>query len=236
MKATPEEIARRFEALADYLSDVERGQKAIIDAPLALRLVAESAAATVPGASQILDIGCGAGNYSLKLLQFLPGADVTLVDLSSALLGRAVERVETVAAGNVTAVQGDIRSVDLGSDRFDIVVAGAVLHHLREEEEWDSVFRSVFQALRPGGGFWISDLIDHADPAIQRIMTERYSDYLVEIGNEEGRDRVFAEIAEQDSPRPLLFQVDLMREVGFADVEILHKNSCFATFAGFKRA
>jgi tRNA (cmo5U34)-methyltransferase len=33
-----------------------------------------------------------------------------------------------------------------------------------------------------------------------------------------------------------MFQLDLLRSVGFSDVEILHKNSCFAAFGGIKGA
>jgi len=48
------------------------------------------------------------------------------------------------------------------------------------------------------------------------------------------RDHVFDYIAQEDSPRPLMFQIDLLRSVGFSNVEILHKNSCFAAFGGIK--
>ncbi len=35
---------------------------------LALELISEAAAATTPNAKRLLDVGCGAGNYTLKLL------------------------------------------------------------------------------------------------------------------------------------------------------------------------
>ena len=31
-----------------------------------------------------------------------------------------------------------------------------------------------------------------------------------------------------------MFQLDLLRTVGFAQVEVLHKNSCFAAFGAIK--
>ena len=65
-------------------------------------------------------------------------------------------------------------------------------------------------------------------------MKIRYGDYLISLGGPARRDSVFAEIAEQDSPRSLGFQLGLLHDVGFASVEILHKNSCFATFGAIK--
>jgi tRNA (cmo5U34)-methyltransferase len=236
MKASADEIRDRFESCVDYLSDLERGQAAIIDAPLALDLVARAASATTPHAQHVLDVGCGGGNYALKLLQHLPGLNVTLLDLGELLLKRAMERVSAATSGQVVALQGDIRAVNLGDERFDIILAGAVLHHLRAKAEWQAVFAKLHAALRPRGSLWISDLVEHAAPAIQAIMTARYGAYLVQLGGEEFRDRVFAEIAAQDTPRPLVFQIDLLRKVGFSAVEVLHKNGCFATFGAVKAA
>lgn len=48
------------------------------------------------------------------------------------------------------------------------------------------------------------------------------------------RDHVFAYVGEEDTPRPLTFQLDLLREVGFTQVDVLHKNVCFAAFGGVK--
>jgi tRNA (cmo5U34)-methyltransferase len=45
---------------------------------------------------------------------------------------------------------------------------------------------------------------------------------------------VFAYIDQVDSPRPLGYQLDLLRRVGFQSVEVLHKNSCFAAFGAVK--
>ena len=65
-------------------------------------------------------------------------------------------------------------------------------------------------------------------------MWARYGDYLVGLRDAAYRDHVFAYVQEEDTPRSLLFQVDLLRSVGFQAVEILHKNSCFAAFGAIR--
>src|SRR5437879_10774517 len=82
MKSTVDEIRQRFDADVERFSNLDTGQSATVDAPLALALVAQAAAATTPHARHVLDVGCGAGNYTLKLLECLPNLDVTLIDLS----------------------------------------------------------------------------------------------------------------------------------------------------------
>lgn len=234
MKSTVEQIRQRFDQDVERFANLETGQSATIDAPLVLELIVRAAATTNSQARSVLDIGCGAGNYTLKLLQQLPNLDSTLIDLSGPMLDRAVERVRSISTGNVVPIQGDIREIELGAEQFDVILAAAVLHHLRADQEWKAVFSKLYRALKPGGSLWISDLIEHSAPAIQALMWERYGEYLTELKDTAYRDHVFAYIAQEDSPRSLLFQIDLLREVGFATVELLHKNSCFAAFGGIK--
>jgi tRNA (cmo5U34)-methyltransferase len=233
-KSTVEEIRQRFDADVERFANLETGQSATLDAPLALDLIVRTAAAVTPAALHVLDIGCGAGNYTLKLLQLLPELNVTLVDLSRPMLDRALQRISEATTANVTTIQADIRKLRLGEDRFDIILAAAVFHHLRTDAEWHDVFAKCHTALRPGGSLWISDLIEHSTPAVQAIMWQRYGAYLTGLKGEAYRDHVFAYIAKEDTPRPLLYQIDLLRSVGFSAVEVLHKNGCFAAFGAVK--
>lgn len=229
-KSTVDEIRARFDADVERFSSRETGQSATIDAPLVLDLLPRVALAATPGARSFLDIGCGAGNFSLAMRERSPDLSVTLVDLSGPMLVRAVERL----GGAVTPLQGDIREVDLGEEAHDVAVAAASLHHLREGDEWRLVFGKIHRALRPGGGFWISDLVEHAIPAVQTALWERYGAYLADLGGPEYRERVFAYIEAEDTPRSIPYQLDLLREVGFDPVEVVHKNGPFAVFGGLK--
>ena len=68
----------------------------------------------------------------------------------------------------------------------------------------------------------------------QELMRQRYGEYLTRLKDEAYRDHVFAYVEKEDTPRPLLFQLDLLRQVGFSQVEVLHKNVCFAAFGAVK--
>jgi tRNA (cmo5U34)-methyltransferase len=235
MKSTVDQIRQRFDADVERFSNLQTGQSATIDAPLVMDLITQAAAAVTPHARDLLDLGCGAGNYSLKLLERLPNLSITLVDLSRPMLDRASQRIAAAAAAsNITNIQSDIRDLDLGEAKFDVIVAAAVLHHLRTDAEWRAVFTAFHRALRPGGSLWISDLVEHSLPAVQQLMLQRYGDYLVGLKDQAYRDTVFAYVQQEDTPRPLMFQLDLLRAVGFRDVEILHKTSVFAAFGAIR--
>jgi len=233
-KSTIEDIRKRFDADVERFSQLETGQQAVIDAPLMMELITDGASKATPNAKRVLDIGCGAGNQTLKLLSRLPNLHCDLLDLSEPMLKRAYQRVTQQTKGLVRTFQADIRHAELEKGAYDIILAGAVLHHLRDDEDWLQTFTKLFQLLKPGGSLWISDMVHHDDPAIQELMWHRYGEYLTTLGGEDYKEKVFSYIEIEDSPRSLTYQVNLLQYVGFNQVEILHKNSCFAAFGAIK--
>jgi len=233
-KSTVKEIKERFDQDVERFSNLETGQQATIDAPLCMDLIANAALACNPEAKNLLDIGCGAGNLSLKILEQFSQLNSDLLDLSKPMLTKAKDRVSWATTGKVNTIQADLRDAKLEEGKYDIIVAAAVLHHLREEEDWETVFSKIFKLLAPGGSFWISDLVIHDDPEIQQMMWNWYGSYLEKLKGAEYRKDVFAYIEKEDSPRSLRFQLNLMEKVGFTGAEILHKNCCFAAFGGRK--
>lgn len=233
-KSSIAEIRERFDNDVERFSNLNTGQVATIDATISLELITEAAKRLVPKAESVLDVGCGAGNYTLKMLSKVPDLSCTLVDLSGNMLEKAVERVSAETHGKVSAFQGDIRDIWLPEGSFDIILAGAVLHHLRDDEDWVKTFAKLFKLLKPGGCLMISDLISQDTDLLNEYIWERYGDYLEGIGGKEYREKVLAYIAKEDSPRSMNYQLDLMKKVGFSKVEILHKNMCFGAFGGVK--
>jgi tRNA (cmo5U34)-methyltransferase len=233
-KSTTTEIRERFDNDVERFSDLDTGQLSTIDAKISLELITEAAKRITPSAENLLDIGCGAGNYTLMMLSKLPNLNCTLVDLSKPMLDRARERVAKETNRNVETLQGDIREVELKESNFDIVLAGAVLHHLRDDQDWERIFKKMFGLLKPGGCLMISDLITQDIAPLSDYTWERYGVYLEALGGSEYRAKVLDYIAKDDSPRSMNYQLDLMKKVGFRSVEILHKNMCFGAFGGIK--
>lgn len=233
-KSTTAQIRERFDNDVERFSNLDTGQISTIDARISLELITESAARLVPGATNLLDIGCGAGNYTLMMLGKLPNLNCTLVDLSQPMLTRALERVSPNTTGNVTTLCNDIREAELQEGSFDIILAGAVLHHLRDDADWETTFAKLYNLLKPSGCLMISDLIIQETEAITAYTWERYGDYLESVNGKDYRRHVLDYIAMEDSPRSMTYQLDLMKRVGFSRTEILHKNMCFGAFGGVR--
>jgi len=235
-KSSLQEIEERFDNDVERFSNLETGQKTTLDATFNMELMAQGIATNYPHLRDVLDIGCGAGNYDVKLLEYRDSLNITLADLSMPMLLKAKERVEALnSKGTTTIIKGDFRRLAIEEGKYDVIIATAVLHHLRDDEDWEKAFANFYTWLKPGGSIWIFDLVHQATAELQNLIyTDKYGDYLTSLKDEAYRDHVFDYIEKEDSPRPLMYQLELLKQVGFKQVDILHKNLCFASFVGFK--
>ena len=90
----------------------------------------------------VYDLGCGAGNVTRLLAQRWPGASVTGVDASPAML-----KVAAKAAPGVRWVEADLQAWT-PSQPADLIYSNAALHWLGNH---DRVFPALLAGLKPGG-------------------------------------------------------------------------------------
>jgi tRNA (cmo5U34)-methyltransferase len=233
-KSTIEEIKKRFDNDVERFSNLETGQTTIIDATLLMELITQAAVKSTINIKRVLDIGCGAGNNTIKLLEYVCPFDCVLVDLSLPMLLKAKERISLINTGSIEIIQSDFRKLEIPTQGFDVIIAAAVLHHLRDDKDWEEAFKKLYNLTSPGGSIWITDLVSHEFKAVDSLMWTKYGDYLASIGGHDYRKKVLEYIDKEDSPRPVSYQLDLLRKVGYKYVDILHKNSCFAAFGAIK--
>jgi len=146
----------------------------------------------------------------------------------------AKERILPQTGGTVTLIQDDMRNLDLLDNHFDIILAAATLHHLRDDDDWELMFNKIYKALKPGGSFWVSDLVTHDSEFIKKLFEDKYSSYLEALGGPEYRQKVLDYVNYEDTPRSLNYQLALLEKVGFSFIEVLHKHSSFAAFGAIK--
>ena len=236
-KSTPDEIRQRFDRDVERFSNLETGQSATIDAPLVLDLITSAALAVTPHAQTVLDVGCGAGNYPLKLLQKIenrPAFDITLIDLSRPMLDRAAARLTAAAPANsppskATCVKSHLEKTVSTSSWLPPCCTICEPTRSGKPSSKNSSAPSV-PAAHSGFPTWSST---PPAPSINSCGSAD-GEYLTGLNGEAYRDQVFAYIEKEDTPRSLVYQLDLLRRVGFSEVEPLHKNGPFAAFGAVK--
>jgi ubiquinone/menaquinone biosynthesis C-methylase UbiE len=97
----------------------------------------------------LLEIGCGRGEFAVWLAGVTPNVHVTAFDFSAAATIIAKERA--LKAGQaVQLLSGDAQSLPFSTDAFDWVVSCECMEHVPEPRAMD---REIFRVLKPGGRF-----------------------------------------------------------------------------------
>jgi len=101
----------------------------------------------------VLEIGCGTGSLAARMAA--RGARVVAIDVSEPMLALARTTAPAVELHHMTAVEIG----DLGTERFDRIVATLSLSELSEAEV-DHVVRACARLLRPGGRLVVADEVE----------------------------------------------------------------------------
>ena len=98
------------------------------------------------GCRQILDVGSGAGQIASHLIKYAdPDAQITCLDLSPEMLGRARRILKSPRPGYVVA---DLSRLPLAAETFDCVTCGYVLEHLPDAR---TGLAELARVMVPGG-------------------------------------------------------------------------------------
>lgn len=105
----------------------------------------------VPPTASILEIGCGAGAYTVPLTRW--GHRITTVDMSERLLEPRHARLqESGLDGKVRLVQADARNLQAGgADRYETVLLMGPLYHLVCLQDRQQALSQAVTHLMPGG-------------------------------------------------------------------------------------
>ena len=99
------------------------------------------------GHELVLDVGCGTGRLTDKLLERLPRGRVMAIDLSSNMVQTAREFLRPRHGRRVQLAIADAAALPV-HERADAVFSTATFHWVLDHQ---ALFTSLFQSLRPGG-------------------------------------------------------------------------------------
>ena len=121
----------------------------------------------------VLDLGSGAGFDSfLAAGRVGRQGRVIGVDMTPTMIARARENARKGGYDNVEFVQGDIEDLPLPDASVDVATSNCVINLVPNKRK---VFDQLYRVLKPGGRFYISDLVLLRElPAAIRSSVEAY--------------------------------------------------------------
>jgi ubiquinone/menaquinone biosynthesis C-methylase UbiE len=152
--------------------EAEAGAYARADFADSNQWYADHLAAEFPGhLREIIDLGCGPADVTLRVARAAPHARIVAVDGSGPMLDHA--RIAVTAAklsGRITLHLGRIPGLPLAEHRFDAVLSKDMLHHLPDPH---ALWSEVRRLARPGAAVYVMDLIRPDSPLAAKEIVER---------------------------------------------------------------
>ena len=159
----------------------------------------------------ILDLGCGTGlelDYYFKLN---PNAQVIGIDLASGMLAELNRKHYDK---KLTLINGSYFDIPFPVECYDACVSVESLHHFTEKEK-SKLYEKVFNSLKKGGYFILTDYFAKDDEYEERFMNE-----LVHLKKEQGiSDNGFYHY---DTPLTVEHESRALRSGGFSKIEVIN--------------
>ncbi|MEG5001759.1 class I SAM-dependent methyltransferase [Microcoleus sp. B4-D4] len=194
---------------------------------------------------RILELGCGTGELSLKVLQRYPSAEIVAVDYSPRMLDFARAKIESAGyAARWTGIELDFGEwannpnfSGLG-DKFNAGISSLAIHHLEDEMKL-KLFQRIGESLTVGGCFWNADPVVAESSAMKDIYGVAREDWALSQGETLAQIRakvgtsVSYGYSNPDRLATLAAQLEMLANAGFETVAVPWKYYGMAVFGGF---
>ena len=169
------------------------------------------------GASRIVDIATGTGDFALSLAERIPDGYITGLDLSENMIKIGRKKIEEAGmADRISLIVGDCLASPLPEGQADAVT---VAFGVRNFSDLLAGYRSMRGMLRPGGRLCVLELSTPVNPLV-RPMYKFYSAYIIPLmGRLVSKDRrAYSYLPESIAAVPQAEEMlDIMSRAGFVN-------------------
>jgi ubiquinone/menaquinone biosynthesis C-methylase UbiE len=173
-----------------------------------------------------LELGCGTGNLSLRLVRELPHADLTFVDASSDMIELSRARIsggEPSTRQRLKFVTRKFEDLDFPDESFDLVVSSISLHHVDDKR---TLYERLHAMLRPAGRFCFADQLRGEPESNHEENWRRWLEFCREPGHctPDEIASLLEHAAAHDHYTTLAQHFELLSQAGFCETDCVWKN------------
>lgn len=168
--------------------------------------------------ANVLDVATGTGDVAFAMAARWPECHITGIDLSSEMLKKAEEKLETApdsSASRLSFLQADCLRLPFKDASFDLVT---VAYGVRNFERLSEGYREMFRVLRPGGLLCVIEL-SRPDGVLTGPLYDIYTRTLIPLAGRiiSGDTRAYSYLPESIAAAPQRSAMThIMKEAGFS--------------------
>ncbi len=107
------------------------------------------------GPGRILDLGCGTGHLTKRMIDAFPASGVVGVDLSPGMLTKATDRLSADRTGGAVLVRSDAQRLPFAPGSFDVITCTESFHWYTDQVATMETLRDL---LVPGGRLLLASI------------------------------------------------------------------------------
>ena len=189
--------------------------------------------------AKVLDLGCGDGLFIQELSRTFRPAKVTLVDGSEEMIEAAQKRLSgQTDKYYIQASFQQLLADDPVGGNFDFIYSSLAIHHLSFDEK-KRLYAYIYDHLSQGGWFVHYDVVLLPSNELEKWYLSFWREWINKHPAKERREQLLG-IPNQYKDNPdnlpdsLESQLNVLKEIGFCNIDCFYKYGIFSLFGGSK--
>ncbi|MEO1958344.1 MAG: carboxy-S-adenosyl-L-methionine synthase CmoA [Nautiliaceae bacterium] len=182
---------------------------------------------------KIIDLGCSTGNFLIELAKKSnKKLKLTGIDNSEAMIKRAKQKAKAFGV-EIKFLNEDFLNSNL--DNAKAIIANYTIQFIRPLKR-EKLIKKIYSSLKDDGIFLMSEKLISENKKLNKIMIDIYYEYKKKMGYSEFEIAQKREALENVLiPYSMQENIDMLKEAGFKNIEVIFRWNNFATFLAFKK-
>ena len=178
----------------------------------------------------VIDLGSSTGTFLIELAKKKP-LKLIGIDNSEAMINRAKQKAKAFGV-KIDFLQEDF--LDFSFPKSNSIVANYTIQFVRPLKR-EKLIKKIYSSLKRNGIFLMSEKLITENKKLNKIMIDIYYNYKKEKGYSEFEIAQKREALENVLiPYSMQENIEMLKNTGFKDIEVIFRWNNFATFIAFK--
>ena len=180
---------------------------------------------------KVIDLGSSTGTFLIELAKKKPNLKLIGIDNSNAMIKRAQNKAKAFGA-HVKFINNDFLEYDLSNSKA--ILANYTIQFIRPLKR-EKLIQKIYDGLVTKGVFLMSEKLITENKKLNKIMIDIYYEYKKKKGYSDYEIAQKREALENVLiPYTMQENIEMLKNAGFKDIEVIFRWNNFATFIAFK--
>jgi len=179
----------------------------------------------------VIDLGCGTGTIAQKIKNAFPNSKISCLDIAENMIKIAQRKL----GGKTDCYICNFYEFNFDK-KYDAIVSSLALHHLANDGDKKMFYEKIYNALNSNGIFYNADVVLGSNDYMQEFYMTKWKAFMSKnVPLEEIENKWLVNYKTEDRPTSLMNHINLLRDIGFSDIDVVWKYYNYAVYGGCRK-